>query len=216
MSAAIWIFASLAQVSTSTPSAPPLQTGTPVATEVSCPPSAQEVARLMALPLDKFDQSSSDGWRVYAARGCYLDAARLISGYLRTSADLPKASLLRFHQFQMTAFAGDVPEALKILDEVKRLDELRDADWGWRLYVSGTEAFMKRDQVSLRQRIEDLDAFAGQQGPTEWKARLNNNVLKGLMKCFDQPYKAAYGPRCVDSEAARTIASGHRNSTANP
>ena len=173
---------------------------------VRCPPDADEVQRLLSLPQSDFDQNPRSGWRLYASNRCYSDAAALIAGYIaHRNPGLGALSLLRFHQFQMLAYAGDTCGALAVLEEVERIDAARNADAGWRLYVAGTRAFLENRREELEAHAAALIAFADRRGPTERAARLNANVLQGLVRCFGRPYAAAYGPPCADREAARRI-----------
>lgn len=216
MSILLWAFVWSAQVSGPGGGTAPtssLPASAPLSSEITCPPAPEEVARLMSLPSNKFDQDPVGGWRPYAKRGCYNDAARLLSAYADKTTDVQTIGALRWHQFQMTALAGDVPVALAVLNEVKRIDALRHADEGWALYVKGTEAFLRRKPQELAKYIEDLSTFADRHGPTETVARLNNNVLKGFAKCIDSTYKAAYAPPCLDVQESRAIMQRQRNTS---
>ena len=109
----------------------------------------------------------------------------------------------------MLAFAADTAAALTVLEQVKRIDIERGADAGWKLYIAGTKAFMDNRKSDLEANAVKLIAFADQHGPTERAARLNANVLNGLLRCFGKPYAAAYEPPCADREAARRINSSN-------
>lgn len=185
------------------PGMPPLPPGAFVLPEVTCPPNAKEEARLLALPFEAFDQHPVAGWRPYGLRGCYRDAARLIARYADKSQDPGKIGLLRFHQFQMLAFADDKDAALAVLETVKRIDAQRNAETGWKLYVAGTEAFLRGSRKDLEDRIAELTAFANAHGPGERAARVNSNVLQGLLRCFGKPYRTAYSPPCVERTPQR-------------
>jgi hypothetical protein len=185
------------------PGLPPLPPGAFVLPEVVCPPSAEEEARLLALPFEAFDQHPVAGWRPYGLRGCYRDAARLIAKYADKAEGLGKIGVLRFHQVQMLAFAGDTGTALEVLEAVKRIDAQRNAETGWRLYVAGTEAFLRSSRKDLEARTAELAAFADTHGSTERAARANGNVLQGLLRCFGKPYRIAYSPPCVDRPPQR-------------
>lgn len=181
------------------PGLPPLPPGAFVLPDVTCPPSAEEEARLLALPFDAFDQHPIAGWRPYGLHRCYRDAARLIAKYADKTQDERNLGLLRFHQFQMLAFADDTDAALAVLETVKRIDAQRNADAGWKLYVAATEAFLRGRRKELEDRIAELAAFADSHGPTETAARTNGNVLRGLQRCFGKPYRVAYSPPCVEA-----------------
>jgi hypothetical protein len=139
-------------------------------------------------------------------KGCYVDAADLIDRYAGTVTDLKWRAALQFHRFQMLAFSNNIDQALASLRLVNQLDDERHADAGWRLYVAGTEAFLKKDSEGLEANTEALTRFADQHGPSERVALLNVNVLRGFVRCFDRPYRSAYGPPCADRDAARRIA----------
>jgi hypothetical protein len=186
------------------PAAPQPRSGAFVLPPVTCPPGAAEEAQLLALPFQQFDQGTK-GWRLYALNGCHRDAARLISIYAEKIEEPRKLAALQWHRFQMLAFADDVRGALDAMREVKRLDEQRNADAGWRIYVAGTQAFLEDRRKDLERHIAELSAFADQHGTSQTTARLNGNVLQGLLRCFGKPYKFAYLAPCFDLEAARAI-----------
>ena len=180
------------------------QTFTPP--KVTCPPSPEEQERLLALPARAFDQDMRGGWRVYGYQECYSDAAKLLDAYARRNPDMPMVASIRWHQVQMLAYAGDTPGTLTALAEVKRLNDLRPtSDAGWTAYVLGTEAFVRGDKAALEKQVTAIHAAADQKGPGEFPARINGNVLKGLLKCFGQPYKVAYTSPCMDMDANRAI-----------
>ena len=172
--------------------------------KVTCPPAAEETRRLLELSPSAFDQNPNSGWRPYAAAGCYVDAARLIEDYMKANPSA-KLGLIRFHLFQMLAYAGDTSRALGVLEQVERDDIERNADAGWRMYVAGTRAFLENRRSDLEAQVTALVAFADQHGPSERAARLNANVLQGFVRCFGRPYAEAYGPPCADRATPRRI-----------
>ena len=129
--------------------APPALGSTYVLPKVTCPPSPEDTQRLLALSFHDFDQNPLSGWRLYGSNGCYMDGARLIDAYADKIADAKSLGVLRFHQFQMLAHAGDTPGALSVLAQVERIDTERNADAGWKLYVAGTRAFLENRRPAL-------------------------------------------------------------------
>lgn len=191
----------LAQQGSAAPSS--LPPGSFILPKVTCPPSAEETERLLALPFEEFDQRGDSGWRPYGLNGCYREAADLIGRYLEKH---PQAHpVLPWHRFQMLAHADDTAEALSVLEGIRASAQWAAADEGWRGYVEGTEAFMRGRKPDLEARLAALDRFGSGTHPAAGAARLNANVLRGLLRCFGQPYRVAYASPCVDMEAARTI-----------
>lgn len=169
---------------------------------------------LLALDEQAFDQAFPDGgWRsIGNIPGCEAVAAELIGAY---RARHPEASSnVAWHQGQMLAFAGMDEQAMAVFDSARN-DPAQDIV-GWNHYVDATIAFLAGDRVRLQQARErlvsvpygaapgmpplvdgviELPGPAGQ-APIRMRWPPNIDVVDGLLACFGQPYRDAYGPSC--------------------
>lgn len=163
---------------------------------------------LLALSEDKFDQDMAGGWRTLAATpGCDLVAADLLRDYRQAHAN--EAGIMYWHEGQLRASAGQYAQAIPLLDHARRPPGDRN---GWNPYVDATIAFLRRDKPALeraRQALAavpppvganvpevkdgymEIDLVGGEKRKVRWP--LNIDVVEGLLKCFDKPYKEAYG-----------------------
>lgn len=157
----------------------------------------------LALDQNAFDQDLSGGWRALQERGCIAEAADLIRDY-RSAKPRPNASLLSWHEGQLRAMLRQDQAAIDLFDASRNT---ADTDFiGWNHYVDGSIAFLRRDRAALQKARDTLAALPrpanlamrivnGISVPVAWP--LNLNVLDGFLKCFDLPYKEAYGtPGC--------------------
>lgn len=160
----------------------------------------------MMLTLDRqaFDQDMEGGWRPLGqVDGCEQAAAELIRAWRHEKRD--HASILYWHEGQMRAYAGQTSQAIALFKLTYKSADF-DADFGWNHYVDGTIAFLERDIEGLKRAIERLKAipepdnnsFTRPDGTVikmSWPPNLN--VLEGFAKCWDKPYKTAYGQGCT-------------------
>lgn len=162
--------------------------------------------RLLSLNEQDFDQSKS-GWRavIRDKDRCYLEAAKLISEYRVFHNS--ESHLLFFHEAQLLALSGDYRAAIPLFKRAIRPD---DQDEFWNSYVAGTVAFLSRDRTALdrildkfhRAQLVDGVRIEAKEFPTpdgkviKVPVPLNVDVLEGLKKCFDKPYKEAYSAAC--------------------
>jgi hypothetical protein len=159
-------------------------------------PCAYDRDRLLALDENAFDQDFNGGWRALAQNPkCELAAADLVRDYRKTHHS--SAFILFWHEGQLRADAGQMKEAIALFDQSRRKND----KYGWNFYVDGTIAFLKHDRSSLLNARQSLAAlprpadwgpfmFNGKPVEVPWPENLN--VLDGLLKCFDRPYKEAY------------------------
>lgn len=160
-------------------------------------------AAMLALPLHAFDQTEQ-GWRSLDADGCERQTAEAIRRYRDINADAlgESATGLLWHEGQLRAAAGETDEAIRLMLASREQDS--DAT---RPYTDATVAFLRRDREALiaaREQLVSLpmpEAFARAAAryaetypdlpPLSWP--LNLDIVDGLIACFDQPYKEAYG-----------------------
>ena len=100
--------AACADATTSSPPKP--ETPIPVsAAELDrCGVDEAELARLLSLSPQAFDQDMSGGWRAIAARpGCELAAATLLETYIAENRVEASGGVMHWHLGQMLAIAGE-------------------------------------------------------------------------------------------------------------
>lgn len=164
---------------------------------------------MLALDFVGFDQTEGQGWRPLYDSECYIEAAEILrdwqahnSGELSPDIRRERQFLrtLAWHEAQMWAFAGRDDMAMPIFD---RLDaDAAHSGEAWNLYVDGTIAFLRRDRKGMELAIANLTALPK---PPGWDSALgadgepismawpqNLDVLEGLRRCWDEPYRKAY------------------------
>lgn len=171
--------------------------------------------KMLSLDEQAFDQDTSNGgsgWRAVAAvPGCALVAADLVRDYRdkhqTTSTTLP------WHEGQLRAGAGEVDEAIALMEASRKPREEDLA--GWNPYVDATIAFLRKDRDALMSAREQLASVSPtpdlppvQDGYIElpvndsqvMKIRWppNIDVVDGLVRCFGKDYEIAYSNACRD------------------
>ncbi|HTB68163.1 MAG TPA: PDZ domain-containing protein [Steroidobacteraceae bacterium] len=179
------------------------------------PQCSYDRTQLLALDEERFDQDlENGGWRGVAARpGCDSVAADLVRDYRESHGS--RSGILYWHEGQLRALAGDYERATMLMEQSRDAD---DPSGGWNVYVAATIAFLNRDRAALleaRARLAALrptngeqvqDGFisfrtvSGQMRRVRWP--LNLDVVDGLVRCFDKPYRAAYGSECRSPDPA--------------
>jgi len=162
------------------------------------PASATDECRYDMASLDTgfttFDQDSGNGWRALSMKpGCEEAAANMIRAY-RMNAEA-RMTLLYWHEGQLRAEVGDYRSAISLMEKSHEQTE-RDR-FGWNAYVDATIAFLRNDQratVEARERLASLPKPNMFNGKRSWPPNLD--VVDGLIKCFGQAYKVAYGSTC--------------------
>jgi hypothetical protein len=173
-----------------TPAAPPSST--------TC---ASDTGAALALSPQVFDQDATLGWRALAkSPECLAAAANLIAAYRKAHWGNVKPSELHvnyWHEGQMRAAAGQTNTARPLLLAGISPDNFGDfAD-----YALGTVAFLDHDLAALKAARARLAAtpepqdFASTAKKYNISWPLNLDVLDGLIKCFDKPYREAYDCR---------------------
>jgi hypothetical protein len=169
------------------------------------PDCAYDLEAMLALDRNAFDQDLDGGWRVLAEKdGCEPAAAELIREWRHQKRD--HNSILYWHEGQMRATAGQTEAAIALFELTYKAPEA-DTDFGWNHYVSGTIAFLTRDRDALRRAIEQLQTIPepeensftlpdGTAFKMNWPPNLN--VLMGFERCWNRPYREAYGAQCSE------------------
>jgi hypothetical protein len=160
------------------------------------PPCRADRAAMLALSEDRFDQDLEGGWRALAAKPeCAAAAADLIAAYRTAHPDA--SAMLKWHEGQLRAEGGQAERAVRLFESSRKAGTAE----GWNDYVDATVAFLRRDRKALlaaRARLAALPRPAdwrpqdaqGRSLPLPWPPNLN--VVDGLLRCFDRPYREAY------------------------
>lgn len=108
--------------------------------------------------------------------------------------------ILTWHEGQARAMAGQTQQAIELFDQSRHPPE-EDAPFGWNLYVDGSIAFLRgdrqalqsaRDRLAILPRPENFSPVGTDGEVIEIAWPLNLNVLDAFLRCWGQPYKAAY------------------------
>jgi hypothetical protein len=148
-----------------------------------------------------FDQDLNNGWRKLSNRECFLQSAQLIGQYIdknQKTLNNSQIQMLKWHQAQNYANIPDYSSARQILLQLKYDDEVFEA------YRKATIAFLENDFATLKSARYELSIIPRPDG-FDQEARVfkekynkaiiwppNLDVVDGLIKCFDKPYKIAY------------------------
>jgi hypothetical protein len=149
-----------------------------------------------SLEFAAFDQQlvSPSSARSLAHRGCFAEAAEANLDYLLHGPDLTEyqRNIVRFHAGQYLASAGREKDGALVIASTRRGPNPDRPNFDWDSYVVGTYAFLTKDRPLLDAMTDKLSAR------NDDGSRMNAKVLRRFQKCFDRPYKIAYGtdPRC--------------------
>lgn len=143
------------------------------------------------LPYWDFDQTEK-GWR--ALGNCYAEQALLLKRYVRRQEYEMRG--VRWHLAQTLALTGDdAAAAEQAVLSVNPDEATQTPGFSWNTYVLATVAFLRKDRAAFDRQFE------AHRRATEASAEnmTNLKVLAGLAKCFDKPYREAYG-KCRTQE----------------
>lgn len=177
-----------------------LAAGQALTTESALPPASDQCGydpKVLDLGFDAFDQDAVAGWRTLSMKpGCEEAAANLVRAYrMNSESYLP---LLYWHEAQLRAELGHNAAAVTLM---KKSRGPADRDrFGWNAYVDATIAFLQNDRRSLteaRNRLAVLPKPNIADPKRSWPPNLG--VVEGLIHCFGETYKIAYGPACRNS-----------------
>lgn len=146
--------------------------------------------RLTMTTYHSFNDVPNQGWRVFAIRGDYSQAANLLSRYIDANQPILQdwqIATLRFHQGQMLGCQGKYQLALQMLAEAKagNLPTTGPAVLG--LYVNATIAFMEQNRSDLK--AAHMAISAAEQSPANQILREKVAVLQGR---FNGSYRDAW------------------------
>ncbi|MCO4092878.1 MAG: hypothetical protein HEQ34_13140 [Sphingorhabdus sp.] len=189
-----------------------------LAATTASPNCSYDVAQLLDLPFEQFDQDMNGGWRSLKIKGCSEAAAEALSRYRNNHVPLTDSqrSVLLWHEGQIFAFMGRYERAMPLLLAGIPVDDTT----GFMDYALGTVAFLRRDKRALRTARSNLAALPK---PSNWDDSItttvngrsvvifapwppNLNVLDGLSKCFNRTYSQAYFCRPLKIKAAEKSA----------
>lgn len=171
------------------------------------PDCAYDRAAMLAMDFEIFDQTYDDGWRTVGnVEGCELAAAELIADWRAENAPEDQ-TLMRWHEGQLRAAAGDIEAALESMKISAQEEEAAD-NIANLAYKRATIAYLEQDRAALSEWREKLaalpkpdefdaaaDKFEAEYGwRPVWPSNLN--VVDGLIACFDKPYGEAYSTSC--------------------
>jgi len=127
--------------------------------------------------------------RALAGRGCYPEAVEANIDYLLHGPDLIdyERNVVRFHTGQYLADSGKEREAALLIASTRRGTDPGRPNFDWDAYVIGTYAFLTKDSQLLDEMIQRLSAKA------DTGSEMNAKVLQRFRRCFNQPYRIAYG-----------------------
>lgn len=152
---------------------------------------AEDLKANAALSFDDFDQKGTltSSFRALENRGCDAVAADAAEDYMLHHPDLTSDERINvmFHEGQARAMAGEERIAAMLIAATRSLDQKLDAPFDWNTYVEGTWAFLVKDRARLEAATTALSLRSGVGNVT------NARVLRGLLTCFNRPYKEAYG-----------------------
>jgi len=156
-----------------------------------CRLSASEKMQNARLTFDDFDQkgTTSTTWRQLDSRGCHAVAAEAAEDYLINGPVLTashKEDVL-FHEAQSLALADKNSQAAQLVAAAIPADRVNHGDLDWTTYLVGTWAFLVNDKVLLDASANKMSVESGPENA------IDAAVLRGLARCFNRPYRIAYG-----------------------
>jgi hypothetical protein len=158
--------------------------------DADCHLTAADKAANAKLSFDEFDQKgvTSVTWRKLEERGCHALAVEADEDYLingPTLSDDQKQDVI-FHEAQSLAMMGRNVEAAHLVAAAIPPDHSGHGELDWTTYLTGTWAFLVKDKSLLDASAAKLSGEKGESNA------IDSAVLRGLGKCFGQPYKTAY------------------------
>lgn len=166
---------------------------------------AVDQTAMLAMSVDRFDQSDAGWRRIGEKAGCELAGAALVQTYRRANAgrlNADQRAQLAWHQGQLLAMGGDRPAAIRIFTGIIETEPAQ------RQYQQATVAFLRRDRTALLAARSKLAAIPKPPGFDALAARFkrqtgqdvrwpeNLDIVDALIRCFDSSYGVAYGNGC--------------------
>lgn len=157
-----------------------------------CAISDETKSASLEMDFQTFDQDMNESpWRkLVQDHGCYRSAAELIAYYIKNKKLLDRHNIrnLRFHSGQLLALAGETESALEDFEKSYWPDQPPSSPLDWNTYVSGTTAFLKRDQRAFDEALEKLTENQDAEGNMD---AMNTAVLNRLKACWKSDYHSA-------------------------
>ncbi len=174
----------------------------------------EELNRLLTLSYDDFDQNFDGGWRTLSFKdNCKPAAQKIIELYILfdNAINSNQLKLLRWHAGQLAADLGNYPLAIAFFNaSIDNDGESAKSKKPWNLYAKGSIAFLMRDKNALQQIRDELSVIPVSEDEKNARRQFlkenpniqmpdgfidkpqNLSVLDRLLRCFEQPYSAAY------------------------
>jgi hypothetical protein len=144
----------------------------------------------LSLPSHEFDQDEKRGWRALDAAGCTAEAAILVERYLIGYESNLRS--LKWHQAQLLAMSGKYAQAVSVARQaVNPSETAQHPNFKWNAYVLATIAFLQKDSKELARLAQVIENGV----KTEPMNKTNLEIVLGLVRCIDRPYKVAYACR---------------------
>ncbi len=165
------------------------------ATSLDCATLLAEASQTdLSLPSHAFDQEEKRGWRALDAAGCTAEAAVLVERYLIGYESNLRS--LKWHQAQLLALTGKYTQAVTAARQaVNPSEDAQHPNFKWNAYVLATIAFLEKDSKELARQAQLIENGV----KTEPMNKTNLEIVLGLVRCIDRPYKVAYACRSAAS-----------------
>ncbi len=156
-----------------------------------CPITTVDRVANRKLSFEDFDQigTIASSGRALAARKCLAQAIEANIDYLLHGPDISdyERNVLRFHTGQYLASSGKEQEAALLIASTRRGVDPSRPNFDWDGYVVGTYAFLTKDRRLLDEMVQRVSAKDHSGSQT------NARVLRRFQRCFNEPYRVAYG-----------------------
>lgn len=174
---------------------------TPVhAAESVCALSPADRLANATLSYDDFDQigTQPSSFRALDKAFCFSAAADAAEDYLLHRQGLKDGERVNvlFHAGQARAMAGEERIGAMLIAATRSLQDDPEDPFDWNTYVDGTWAFLVKDRARLQRAAAKLSQSDSPENG------VNARVLRGLLACFEKPYREAYGNAQCLSPAA--------------
>jgi hypothetical protein len=141
----------------------------------------------MSLPVERFDQDPTVGWRALDAVGCTAEAAVLVERYLIGYESNLRS--LKWHQAQLLAMTDKNSAAVAAARAaINPTESTQHPHFKWNAYVLATIAFLEGRPDDLKRQAQVIQAAAS----AEPMNQANLNIVLNLQRCAGKPYRLAY------------------------
>jgi hypothetical protein len=141
----------------------------------------------LSLPVERFDQDPTVGWRALDSAGCTAEAAILVERYLIGYQSNLRS--LKWHQAQLLAMTGKNSEAIATAREaINPGESVQHPAFKWNAYVLATIAFLEGNVDELMRQAQAIQSAVA----AEPMNQVNLNIVLNLRRCAGKPYRLAY------------------------